>query len=393
MDAYYKRVYPHQMVHRLLSVLDATKSSELVLRVSKEREPMRYLDPSNITSLLCVNAPRDGAHLALSERCTTTLALDVDLSAPRGMYCSCAAGGRLICDNCWVAMAGVLAGYVYMLRSFFGCTQLLACFSGGRGWHLFVLDAQRIDRIQTTHMLEQLVPRTAAQIAGWFMELVASRDNLYTLDIFDPAHRVSKVPGAEQSAKWAHTVTDGRVLALYTDVLLPYFCHQWRPRVLGCNVGENEATQVAGALLAAHSVHKTPQCHLCTVARAYSKAAEQIATVRETRSADSLPPLAKRIDAFLAITALLWEEPDPNLMSARHPIRLPWSPHERSGRFSLPLPLTRAHELCPMSQPPLWSEVGTRGTTGDAWFRLSLDVVADLLGDCERTPSVAVWPT
>lgn len=393
MNAYYKRHYPHSAINRFLRAIDPQQAAELVLRPSREDAPMRDLAPSDITALVSNVCPRDGAHVALSEHRCASMVLDVDLTRSRPMYCSCADGGRLICDNCWLIMAGVMAGYVYMLKAHFGCSQLLACFSGGRGWHMFVLDAHQIDRTQAVHTLANLVPDTAHHVAVSFQELMQQQrgDALVTLADFDPQRRLWRM-GVQTAA-----VVDRRVLALFTDVMVPFFCDEWRTRVLGCDVSVDSAINVAGALLAAeHASHADRSCAGCAVVRAYNAAADmfEAAAHRRSRTQDSsLPAVRDRVDAFLAITALLWEQPDANLMSARHPIRLPWSPHERSGRFSLPLPLTRAHELCPQSQPPLLEEVGSANTTGDAWFRLSLQVMDDLLGNCQRAPSVLVWPT
>ena len=386
MNGYYARHYPHGVINQFLRALDPEQAAELVLRPCRDDPPMRDLPPSNITSLLRAVCPRDGAHIALVEHRCSALVLDVDLAHQRPMYCACTDGARLICDNCWIIMAGALAGYVYMLKAHFGCQQLLACFSGGRGWHMFVLDAQHIDRSHVVNTLTHLVPDAARHLATSFNE--QRRGVLVRLSAFDPRQQLCRVAAS------AYTLVDCRVLALYADVMVPYFCDEWRPRVLGCNTSVDAAINVAGALLiASHASHQDRVCSGCVVARAYDAAADMYETARRRCALADLPGVGDRVDAFLAITALLWEVPDANLASARHPIRLPWSPHEPSGRFSLPLPLAQAHELCPMSQPPRWDDVGSPGTTGDAWFRRSLVVMEDLLGDHKRTPSVLVWPT
>lgn len=382
MNAYYARHYPHGTINRFLRTLDPQQAAELVLRPSRTDPPMRDLSPREITPRLRTVCPRDGAHIALDEHQCTAMVLDVDLTRPRPLHCSCADDGRLICDNCWVTMAGVLAGYVYMMKVHFGCTQLLACFSGGRGWHMFVIDAHHIDRYQAVQTLTRLVPDATRQLASAVQELHQRRPNtaeMVTLATFDLRRRLGRGDVARSVS-----LIDSRVIALYTDVMVPYFCSEWRPRVLGADTSVDVAINVAGALLQLTHPALAPAYQV--TATAYEKMVRHGGPERKLSVCD-------RVDAFLAITALLWEAPDPGLASARHPIRLPWSPHERSQRFSLPLPLSQAHELCPASQPPRWDEVGSPDTTGDAWFRRSLTVMEDLLGDCQRTPSVLVWPT
>lgn len=381
---YYDRHYPHARIQRLLAAIDDTGAAELILRASADLTPLRHLAPADITPLLRHRRPADGAHLALSEQCTGTLVLDVDAASTRtAPYCSCPEGARMICDNCWVAMAGTLRGYASLLRTHFGCTQLLACFSGGRGWHLFVLDAHQIDRSHALLTLGHLVPDTVRHVAQSFLAVNAQlgQSRLLTMQLFDPLSRLPRLSESTTTplgAACLAAIADRRVLDLYNTVLLPYFCSVWCPRVLGCDVELNEAVATAGKMM----MQSLQAGHV--VARAYETAA-------------ALPvhaePLASRIDAFLCVMTLLWHEPDYALLSARHPIRLPWSPHARSGRFSLPLCIDRAHELRPHSLPPHLADIGCANTAADVWFRRSLQVVDDLLQDRERTPRVSVWPT
>lgn len=385
---YFARHYPCDRVERLLRAIDPTLSSELLVRASHDATPLRHQEMSSLRELVYRHWPRDGVHLALSTNNRSTLVLDVDSDGARPVLCDCVEHGRLICDKCWLALVGAMRGYAHMLRTYFGCRQLLACFSGGRGWHMFVLDAAHLDHAHVTQTFHALVPDSLRRLSAAFLALHArvGHQNAIPLRTFDPLRRLRATIGTESDL--SQTITDGMldqpVLEMFTSVLLPYFLDQWRLGVLGAVSSQHSALSAAVSLLRAqHESHTS--CDNCIVWQACRTAYESPRHPQQ---------FEQRIDVFLAVYSLLWQRPDLNMLGANHPIRLPWSPHDRSQRFSLPLPIDLAHQLAPLSYSPLLREVGTEHTAAHTLFRQSLRVVDDLLDEHGRSPStVSVWPT
>lgn len=385
---YYASHYPYDRVERLLRAIDPSLSSELLVRASHDAVPLRHQEMSSLRELVHRHTPRDGVHLALSASGRSTLVLDVDSDGARPLLCECGELGRSICDNCWLALAGAMRGYAYMLRTFFGCRHLLACFSGGRGWHMFVLDAAHLDHAHVTQILHSMVPDSLRRLSSAFLALHTrvGQQNAIPLRTFDPVHRLRGTVGAENEVSLviAGGMLEQPVLELFTAVLLPYFLEQWRLAVLGASSSQNSALSAAVALLRAqHDTHQN--CENCVVWRACRIAHE---SVRQPQQFE------QRIDVFLAVCSLLWQRPDMNMLGANHPIRLPWSPHDRSQRFSLPLTIDTAHQLAPMRYSPLLREIGVAHTAAHSLFQQSLRVVDDLLDEHRRSPSaLGVWPT
>ena len=386
LGRYDESVYPHDLLNRFVRLIDPDGAAELVVRTSLDAPPLHHQNPSDLGMLVRSRHPRDGVHIVLSDRSSHVMVLDVDLSGPMSPMCTCSGGGRLICDHCWVTMCGVLRGYCYLLRAHFGCEQRLACFSGGRGWHLYVLDAHQIDHASAVHVLSTLVPDTVRHVAESYLELsrLTPRHVMLTLDVVDPAARLplpEKATHSELADAHMRALVDRRVLLLYRDVMLPYFLTIWRPRVLGCDVAEAEAIDAITAMLTTRHESHPSTCKLCPA----------VALCRST--VGDRPALLQRIDVFLVVMSLLWQTADEHVTTSKHPVRLPWSSHERSGRFSLPLAVERAHELRPQSLPARVEDVSREQTMSHAWFQSSLRVVSDLLHQCERGPRLAVWPT
>ena len=327
--------------------------------------PMRNHTPTELSTLLLRFSPLDGAHVSVGIHPSAAFVLDVDNDRKNMPRCSCSEDNRCICDNCWLAMAGILRAYMYVLRAHFGCSVFLPCFSGGRGWHLFVLDSSEIDRGYAMHTLKHLISDALRILSTTIISVLCKNTDgrTFTLCMFEPSPKSHSVL----------QILDQMVVSLYRDVMLPFFKTEWIPRVLGAN-----ATFMGGLDLASKIITDN------TVSAAY----KQSSSMPKVASVDE----RDRIDAFIAITSLLWQTPDSNLGSDNHLLRLPWSPHQRTGNFSLPLHMDWAHTLCPQTQPPKFSEVGKPNTTGNAWFERSLEVVQDLLENYERRPRAIVWP-
>jgi hypothetical protein len=250
---------------------------------------------------------------------------------------------------------------------------MVASFSGGRGWHLFVLDPPPQSRCAVYRWLRTTIPG-ALRHAVTALERLCAKDSrrLYTLDA---------VVAASAPRQMLHDTLCDKVdtiaVLVFRTVMVPFFRDVWMPRVA-------HTTSERAALATASSALGTE------LARGYATAAALIDAAE--RAAVAVPPLENRLDAFLAIGSLFWELPDDSLRSAVHPIRMWWSPHGRSGNFSLPVPVGRAHELAPGSSRLRAADATTAGTTAHSWLRISLEEVTDLLERDERRPRVSVWP-
>lgn len=354
MEFYYRFNYPYAYIQRLLNALNPN-GCEIAIRTRNDVAPMRDRKPTELSTLLLRFNPLDGAHVSVGSHPSAAFVLDVDNDRKNMPRCSCTEDNRCICDNCWLTMAGILRAYMYVLRAHFGCTLFLPCFSGGRGWHLFVLDSSDIDRTYAMHKLKDLIS-DALRLVSAPCKTIDGR----TLCAFE-------------SFKLGSSLLDPMIVSLYRDVMLPFFKTEWIPRILGVDATFNDGLVLASQLVTDN-----------IVATAY----RQFSSMPNITAIDE----RDRLDAFIAITTLLWQSPDSNLCSDNHLLRLPWSPHQRTGNFSLPLHMDWAHTLCPQTRPPKVFEVGKQNTTGNAWFQRSLEVVQDLLDNFERRPRAIIWP-
>lgn len=380
LQVFYAQAYPIHVLERFLT--RRTEHCEVIARVDNQLEPVRHQRVADLRRLVREKQPRDGIHVAFDDSFESPFVIDVDHhGGRRAIRCSCADGGRSICDRCWLTMAGILRGYEFVFRRHFGCDHLAAAFSGGRGWHLYVLDAHNLSRRVAYEWLRTAVPTCVSRVASGLIDAQRTDGTrAYTLDAFDPRSNPSL---DMMDAAWLARKVNATVLQLYRDVMLPFYRDEWVPRVLGASrTPESALTCVAQMVLGTLSRD---------TADGYLAASDLIA--RCILGGVTPPPLDKRVDAFLLVATLLWAAPDAALEADAHPIRLWWSPHQRSGNLSLPLHIARAHELRPETQPPRWHDVVTPGTTAHAWFALSLEVINDVLERDERRPRFCVGPT
>lgn len=366
---YYERAWPRHIIERYLS----TRVCEVIVRTHVDSEPIRHLGVPDMARLVGERCPRDGVHIVFDDHAESPLVFDVDHTptTPPAPWCMCTDGGRRICEQCWIRLCGAMRSYEFVLRRHFGSADVLACFSGGRGWHMFVLDAPPQPRAVVYRWMQRTVPHALRTAAKAVQRLCASDPNkLYTLDA---------VAVAGCSMNMLRDTLADRVdtiaVLLYRQVMVPFFRDIWMPHVA-------RTSSVRAALAHASAVLSDDIRSSYAVALSLIEAGE--------RAALQIPPLENRLDAFFVIASLLWEAPDESVGSASHPIRMWWSPHQRSGNFSLPVPIHRAHELVPETLRA--ADAATPGTTAHTWMQISLREVTDLLQRDERRPRAAVWP-
>lgn len=346
---------------------------------------VRHRAAASVVSLADTMRPRDGIHIH-----SPTLALDVDSAGkrPGAAWCQCSADGHAVCDGCWVTLVGSLHAYAYVMRAHFGCHRLLPCFSGGRGWHLFVLDGGDISHAEALAFLDSFARAPLTHMAWLVVERLVptvGTEHPFTLDLFDARDHLMRAPalvatGDSRSALCEYAPVDPLVLDVYRRVMLPFFRDEWCPRVHGAQ----ERIEVALAGVAA-MMRASDDRHLVAALDAMDEPLR-----RAARRATPLPPLERRLDVFMLVMWLLWTGPDKQVGAANHTLRLPWSPHERSGGLSLPLRFDMAVQLRPRSNPLRLADIDQPGQNAAAWFTVSRQVVTDLLDDAERGPSLGI---
>lgn len=261
-------------------------------------------------------------------------------------------------------MIGALRCYIYIFRAHFSCSYFLPCFNGGRGLHLFVLDSSKIDRAYAMHMLKTIVSDALRAISNGVVSFVSkfTDGRAFSLCAFEPPTQIQIVP------------LDPLVLSLYREIMLPFFEKEWIPRVLGANATFEHGINAAKCLITSLSE-----------LNAFDISSRMLTRARIERK--------DRIDAFMVVATLLWQSPDSNLSTETHPLRLPWSPHQRSGNFSLPMDMDHMFSIYPQSHPPKCTDVGKSGTMGNSMFNQSIAFVQDLLDNYESRPRALIWPT
>lgn len=381
MTDYWTNHWPRDLLVRFVAALGG---GELLARSGTA--VVRHRAADSLLSLADAMRPRDGIHIH-----SPTMALDVDSEGkrPGAVWCQCSADGHAICDGCWVTLAGSLHAYAYVMRAHFGCHRLLPCFSGGRGWHLFVLDGGDISHADALAFLGSFVRAPLAHVASIVVDRLVpmvGSERPFTLDLFDARDHLLRAPalvasGDSRSTLCEYAPIDPLLLDVYQRVALPFFRDEWRPRIYGAQ----ERIEVALAGVAA-MMRAAGDRQLVAALDAMEEPLR-----RAARRAAPLPPLERRLDVFVLVMWLLWTPPDKQVGSANHTLRLPWSPHERSGAFSLPLRFDMAVQLRPRSQPLRLVDVDQLGhTAAAAWFVVSRQVVADLLDDAERSPGLGI---
>lgn len=382
---YYNKWYPASLAQRFVTSASAHNSpAELILRCSTD-EIIRHENPRELVRLARRHAPLDGLHASFGIHPDAVFVLDVDHERARPLLCECRDGGRDICDNCWLVLAGALRCYDYVMRAHFGCQHILTCFSGGRGWHMFVLDAHNIDRNTTIGWLHTLMSTASAHVASSYLKLyqltqgkrrfnigfVSIEQRLATTQLSRPAMTSPTACTLENAP------IDRVVMQLFVNIIVPFYVHHWLPRVIGCSFSEEAGLQRIYDLMALSDGVDAQLRSACECSLKNSNGIEWKNTIH----------------AFLLLTWLFWVPPDKNLASANHPIRLPWSSHQRSGRLSLPILVETAHQLRPRSFPPLLSDIGSPSTTGHALFNHSVLIVESVLDKYDGAPRVCMWPT
>ncbi len=382
---YFSLRYPYKLVERLLRQW-APDQCELMVKVDSG-PPVRNQPLRNFYSLVSSSHPVDGLHCAAGHAPSSAFVIDLDHDGPRQILCQC--GDRLICNRCWIAMCGTLRAYVYVLRRQFGCHHLLCSFSGGRGCHILALaPPPTMNRIAAHEFLRDALPSSLISLAESYLTISAQhQDKAIPLTMFNPHERISRllVSSIADQNKLCAAYIEPFFVDLFKTIVYPFFCDEWRPRVIGPKATVVDAIRCAGALLAApHRVSDEHQCASCVLILAHEHAHTMHRQHLAATGAGFEP--WDRVDVFLSVMTLFWTRPDANLAEPSHMLRVPFSPHGRSGNISLPIDPLRAHELYPATYPP--SMAGGSHTM----FEHAVELTSDLLSQLERRPSVGVRP-
>jgi len=240
-------------------------------------------------------------------------------------------------------------------------------FSGNRGVHVMALHVPAgTNRRALFDRLSTRVPETLRRVARLVERTLGGQSTRLTLSRVcgsTPFRYLacSRDVSAEDAAVVVECYVEPWILDTYGHVLLPHFTEWWTPTVLSAKAPIVEAVAVAVRTVQ----EKYPEVGRACDALAASYVGASIA-------------LEERIDVFLAVTALLWMCPDENLRSESHMLRVPFSPHGKSGNVCLPLEIARSHnfnphaEFCGVSRQP------------SAYFTRALELAEDALAQAVR---------
>lgn len=343
---YYAQMYPHRLVQRLLAQWSPDGCEVLIKGTACP--VIRNRPGSDAYELLRDFHPADGLHCAGGHGPGAALVLDLDHDTPRAMLCTCAElGTKRICNNCWVAMAGAARAYCYVLRRQFGCREILTSFSGGRGCHIVALRPDVLSHRMAVKWFDETLPNAITDLATAYTNLTRLFPRkAIPLTMLNPHTRVARLlqAPAEERDMLRACYTDPAIVELFKACVLPFFLDEWRPRVLTPATDPEDAVTCAGGMLAAPHRHAT-RCKDCVRVDAFAHAAS--AHQRQTARNVTVFALHDRIDVFLAVMSLFYVRPDSGLLSPTHMLRVPFSPHERSGNMALPLALHEMHLFRP----------------------------------------------
>jgi len=396
LDRYWSLFYPYDRVSQLLSLMtrDSADGPELMLRLAHDKPPIRHVfahhNEDELRALLVAHTPADGLHACPGQSADSAFVIDVDNDRTFELLCACRDGGRDVCDNCWVRLAGAMRAYIYLLRHRYSCTRVLATFSGGRGWHLIVFDAHTIDRPRLMRELTHSVPCVLEAVCRGYNTLVTERPDMsVSLASFDTriVHARHLTSNREEARSFRRPLIDAWMHDLYGAIMLPYFQSVWLPRVLGPRASISDGVECAAAMLAAaHTAATHQKCAQCTVMLTYAAAR------RRYTKTDLAVPVHLRIDIFLVVMSLLWIKPDEEVASPNHMLRVPFSPHLRTGNIALPVDPVGASDLTPRTRPLRATDIVAREPYVFMMYMRALAIVDELVSTQPApSPRSAAW--
>lgn len=417
LRSYYASVYPHELVYFVAKrrIGDARDSDFMVVPQGDMRVVMRYLHPQNHADLRTIgtlHTPPDGIHLYNGSAPGCALQFDIDygdaanwLAPPRGRsdskdggaICQCT---RDVCDRCWQTLAIVAKAYDYVLQHMYGYAQILYTFSGSRGVHISVCDSTAcalteierraiydrfindvpcalntfvmlLPRLFPSASLDDLVERTIDEVVGVHAasflschpSLAECGNAQHLLNATQqPRHHASEAPLRANVSTRRQLVCAPWLLDIYREVLWPNFKQQWIPRVLGTQVDDVAALRRLRQLL--HSSLDSGDTEsldykLCALCQKIDSAYARL----QQRRRDHVVATEERFDTLVLLLRMMWLVPDINLLAAKHPMRLPFSPHARTNRLCLPLDIRACHDFLPSTNAVSLHTAVTQPTT------------------------------
>ncbi len=356
LSNYYTHHYPYELVFEFAQIFGTT-NVEWMFRYSEDRvqRDLKISSANELHRQTVASTPSDGVHLVYGNS-ALVLDIDYDEDAPyRDGICACTHEQHLICDRCWLTVVGCVRMYVHMLKTYCGFVRVLCLFSGGRGVHIHVSDCEALElgdrmRLRICSDLYDCVRGMLKRLLDDPEELL--RQALVGVATVDAQLRASeKLQQAFDANHECLCPAQQWPIEAYTAVLVPYFRMSWAPVLCdmpACNATTQQALLlVSTALQQGHQTKcdgATPACTDCRLIRLLSRM-EQLGRGYATCQNDT--ELMQRIDVFLLLMRMFWISADLQVLHTRHPIRLPFSPHLRSGRMSVPIDIDVAD-----TQPP-----------------------------------------
>jgi hypothetical protein len=374
MQHYYNTVYPAQEVWDFVQLF-SPGASDWLLKNSTDSVPFRgqISSADELIRLTRKFTPTDGVHAVLSG--CMQFDLDYDSNAPdRSSLCKCTATSRLVCNKCFQIVACSALIYEWLLKNLCGFRKTLCVYSGGRGVHIFACDRSCADGLQrcvkrqifsliseTAHeLLTTMLTRDANSFSACFNYIIA--DNASIREDLSQSNVTLDALSGSKPIKALQFAIPNWIISVYGHVLVPYVRNTVLPQWYE---SDNTAAGIERLWLFAETGCKadpsgiehivSANCVPCALTLLHKRlSGATIHTMSDndlsTDDDDDDSPqdedklqqarifkLMFRLDTFMLLLYIFWLRADAHLLHKSHPLRLPFSPHNRTGKISLPI--------------------------------------------------------
>lgn len=356
---YYNAVYPVQHVWKFVQWF-SPDACDWLLKSSSETIQFRGAIKSvdELIRLTRHHLPLDGVHAVMPE--CVKFDLDYDSSAPnRASICECTAAARTICNKCFQIIACSALIYEWLLQNQYNLTRTLCVYSGGRGVHIFArgtdptlelpMCKQRRIFAEVSELPHELVHHLlTSDVAciGRCEALIRSGKGAIQIDL-SQFTRTTNPLFLLDTPRLEDIAIPSWIISVYGKIIVPHVRQTVWPLWYNTpNIGTLEQLwkfAETGCAESPRTVEHVVQdrCIPCALCILHTKL--KLFVVLSSDDDDSLSEsqllvrMFFRLDTFLLLVYIFWLRADANLMGKSHPLRLPFSPHCRTGKISLPV--------------------------------------------------------